>query len=106
MNINYEDDDDDDMALEDDDVEKGEWDWERWKIHFVRVDEQEKIVSILQPILEKQTDTFVNFLIHNIDLSKHVKCKDPSGGSSIYELYAISNHYGGLGGNHYSAYAK
>lgn len=24
----------------------------------------------------------------------------------IYELYAISNHYGGLGGGHYTAYAK
>lgn len=23
-----------------------------------------------------------------------------------YELYAISNHYGGLGGGHYTAYAK
>jgi len=24
----------------------------------------------------------------------------------VYELYAISNHYGGLGGGHYTAYAK
>jgi ubiquitin C-terminal hydrolase len=24
----------------------------------------------------------------------------------IYDLYAISNHYGGLGGGHYTAYAK
>lgn len=23
-----------------------------------------------------------------------------------YELYAISNHYGGLGGGHYTAYGK
>ncbi len=23
-----------------------------------------------------------------------------------YELYAISNHFGGLGGGHYTAYAK
>jgi hypothetical protein len=23
-----------------------------------------------------------------------------------YELYAVSNHYGGLGGGHYTAYAK
>ena len=26
--------------------------------------------------------------------------------STEYELYAISNHYGGLGGGHYTAYAK
>lgn len=24
----------------------------------------------------------------------------------IYELYAVSNHYGGLGGGHYTAYGK
>lgn len=24
----------------------------------------------------------------------------------IYDLYAVSNHYGGLGGGHYTAYAK
>ncbi|GJY64434.1 putative ribonuclease H-like domain-containing protein [Tanacetum coccineum] len=46
-NNNYED-DDDDVALEDGDVEKGEWDWVRWKMHFVRVDEHEKIITILQ----------------------------------------------------------
>ena len=24
----------------------------------------------------------------------------------LYELYAVSNHYGGMGGGHYTAYAK
>ncbi|KAG4997667.1 hypothetical protein JHK85_029106 [Glycine max] len=31
-------------------------------------------------------------------------CKD--GESYVYNLYAISNHYGGLGGGHYTAYCK
>lgn len=35
-----------------------------------------------------------------------MKSKDASEGSHVYELYAISNHYGGLGGGHYSAYCK
>jgi ubiquitin carboxyl-terminal hydrolase 4/11/15 len=26
--------------------------------------------------------------------------------STRYELYAVSNHYGGMGGGHYTAYAK
>ncbi|KAK4389635.1 Ubiquitin carboxyl-terminal hydrolase 10 [Sesamum angolense] len=56
--------------------------------------------------LKNKLDTFVNFPIHNLDLSKYVKSKDASEGSHIYELYAISNHYGGLGGGHYSAYCK
>lgn len=56
--------------------------------------------------LKNKLDTFVNFPIHNLDLSKYVKSEDTPGGSNVYELYAISNHYGGLGGGHYSAYAK
>lgn len=48
----------------------------------------------------------MNFPVHNLDLSKYVKCNDGFGQSHVYELYAISNHYGGLGGGHYSAYAK
>ncbi|XP_057969699.1 ubiquitin carboxyl-terminal hydrolase 9-like isoform X2 [Malania oleifera] len=56
--------------------------------------------------LKNKLDTFVNFPIHNLDLSKYVKSKDAPSQSHMYELYAISNHYGGLGGGHYSAYAK
>ncbi|XP_059640812.1 ubiquitin carboxyl-terminal hydrolase 9-like [Cornus florida] len=56
--------------------------------------------------LKNKLDTFVNFPILNLDLSKYVKSKDASTRSHVYELYAISNHYGGLGGGHYSAYAK
>uniref|UniRef100_A0A5B7ASW6 Ubiquitin carboxyl-terminal hydrolase n=1 Tax=Davidia involucrata TaxID=16924 RepID=A0A5B7ASW6_DAVIN len=56
--------------------------------------------------LKNKLDTFVNFPIHNLDLSKYVKSKDASTRSHVYELYAVSNHYGGLGGGHYSAYAK
>ncbi|TYH40961.1 hypothetical protein ES332_D12G284000v1 [Gossypium tomentosum] len=54
--------------------------------------------------LKNKIDTFVNFPIHDLDLSKYVMSKD--GQSYLYELYAISNHYGGLGGGHYTAYAK
>jgi ubiquitin carboxyl-terminal hydrolase 4/11/15 len=53
---------------------------------------------------KNKLDTFVNFPVPNLDLSKYIKNSAP--GSHTYELYAISNHYGGLGGGHYSAYAK
>ncbi|KAJ4951929.1 hypothetical protein NE237_028761 [Protea cynaroides] len=56
--------------------------------------------------LKNKLDTLVNFPIHNLDLSKYVKSKGTAHQSLVYELYAISNHYGGLGGGHYSAYAK
>lgn len=48
----------------------------------------------------------MNFPIHNLDLSKYVKSKTASEGAHVYELFAISNHYGSLGGGHYSAYCK
>ncbi|KAJ1689237.1 hypothetical protein LUZ63_013392 [Rhynchospora breviuscula] len=58
--------------------------------------------------MKNKLDTFVNFPIRNLDLSKYVTpaaaCPNPL--LYRYELYAVSNHYGGLGGGHYSAYAK
>lgn len=54
--------------------------------------------------LKNKLDTFVNFPILNLDLSKYMKSKD--GESYVYDLFAISNHYGGLGGGHYTAHAK
>lgn len=56
--------------------------------------------------LKNKLDTFVNFPTRNLDLSNYVKSNEASEGSHVYELYAISNHYGGLGGGHYSAYCK
>ena len=29
-----------------------------------------------------------------------------SAGAAVYELFAVSNHFGGMGGGHYTAYAK
>ncbi|XP_010908130.1 ubiquitin carboxyl-terminal hydrolase 9 [Elaeis guineensis] len=56
--------------------------------------------------LKNKLDTFVNFPVHNLDLSKYVKHREVAPHSYVYNLYAISNHYGGLGGGHYTAYAK
>jgi ubiquitin carboxyl-terminal hydrolase 4/11/15 len=36
------------------------------------------------------------------DKPNHIPCSE----QPIYDLYAVSNHYGGLGGGHYTAYAK
>uniref|UniRef100_A0A7N0U984 Ubiquitin carboxyl-terminal hydrolase n=1 Tax=Kalanchoe fedtschenkoi TaxID=63787 RepID=A0A7N0U984_KALFE len=55
--------------------------------------------------MKNKLDAFVNFPIHNLDLSKYIG--DVSNqNSNVYELYAISNHYGGLGGGHYTAMVK
>ena len=47
-------------------------------------------------------DSFVDFPMTKLDLSKYVA---PEEGGHVYDLYAVSNHYGGMGGGHYTAYA-
>jgi ubiquitin carboxyl-terminal hydrolase 4/11/15 len=50
--------------------------------------------------------TFVDFPVKGLDLSKHVSHIGDKDSAPIYDLYAISNHMGGIHGGHYTAYAK
>ncbi|KAM7528247.1 hypothetical protein LguiB_031657 [Lonicera macranthoides] len=53
--------------------------------------------------LKNKLETFVDFPTHNLDLSTYIAYKN--GQSSYrYMLYAISNHYGSMGGGHYTAF--
>ncbi|KAE8611761.1 hypothetical protein XENTR_v10012591 [Xenopus tropicalis] len=49
-------------------------------------------------------DAVVEFPIRDLNMSDFV-C-DPQAGPYVYDLVAVSNHYGGMGGGHYTAYAK
>uniref|UniRef100_A0A8C9YBM6 Ubiquitin carboxyl-terminal hydrolase n=1 Tax=Sander lucioperca TaxID=283035 RepID=A0A8C9YBM6_SANLU len=49
-------------------------------------------------------DTVVDFPIRDLNMSEFV-C-DPKAGPYIYDLVAVSNHYGGMGGGHYTGYGK
>ncbi|XP_067908180.1 ubiquitin carboxyl-terminal hydrolase 4 isoform X2 [Heterodontus francisci] len=49
-------------------------------------------------------DTLVEFPIRVLNMSEFVY--NPKAGPCIYDLVAVSNHYGGMGGGHYTAYAK
>lgn len=49
-------------------------------------------------------DTLVEFPTKHLDLEKLVI--NPEAGPMVYDLIAVSNHYGGLGGGHYTAYCK
>ncbi|XP_011409062.2 PREDICTED: ubiquitin carboxyl-terminal hydrolase 15-like [Amphimedon queenslandica] len=46
----------------------------------------------------------VEFPLENLDLSKYVVNEEEP--QPLYDLFAVSNHFGGLGGGHYTAYAK
>uniref|UniRef100_A0A0E0HFB5 Ubiquitin carboxyl-terminal hydrolase n=1 Tax=Oryza nivara TaxID=4536 RepID=A0A0E0HFB5_ORYNI len=54
---------------------------------------------------KQKLETFVNFPIHDFDLTNYIANKKSSE-RQIYELYAVSNHYGSMASGHYTAYIK
>lgn len=50
-------------------------------------------------------DIQVQFPLEGLDLTKRIGCKE-DGKEYIYDLFAVDNHFGGLGGGHYTSYAK
>ncbi|ORZ14952.1 hypothetical protein BCR41DRAFT_80413 [Lobosporangium transversale] len=50
-------------------------------------------------------DAMVDFPIEGLDLSTKT-LKENNREDNIYDLFGVSNHMGGLGGGHYTAYAK
>ncbi|CAK9184655.1 unnamed protein product [Ilex paraguariensis] len=53
--------------------------------------------------LKNKLETYVEFPIQDLDLSTYIAYKDGRI-SNRYMLYAISNHYGSMGGGHYTAF--
>jgi ubiquitin carboxyl-terminal hydrolase 4/11/15 len=47
----------------------------------------------------------VDYPIEGLDLTEKIGQKE-DGKSYIYDLFAVDNHFGGLGGGHYTACAK
>ncbi|KAG8646943.1 hypothetical protein MANES_09G043300v8 [Manihot esculenta] len=54
-------------------------------------------------IIKNKLETYVDFPVEDFDLSTYMSHKD-SHLCNRYTLYAISNHYGGMGGGHYTAF--
>ncbi|KAJ8603331.1 hypothetical protein MRB53_042184 [Persea americana] len=50
-------------------------------------------------------DIMVDYPVEGLDLADRVGLKE-EGKSYVYDLFAVDNHYGGLGGGHYTAVAK
>lgn len=53
---------------------------------------------------KNKLETFVDFPIDNFDLSTCIVHNSQQ--SHHYKLYEVSNHYGGLGGGHYTAFVQ
>ncbi|XP_068442326.1 ubiquitin carboxyl-terminal hydrolase 15-like isoform X3 [Clinocottus analis] len=54
--------------------------------------------------MRDKLDSLVDFPLRDLDMSEFLI--NPNSGPCHYDLIAVSNHYGGMGGGHYTAYAK
>lgn len=52
----------------------------------------------------RKINQLITFPVEGLDLSKYLLKKD--GQKVLYDLYAVSNHFGSLNGGHYTAYAR
>ncbi|KAL8833514.1 MAG: hypothetical protein Q9170_004231 [Blastenia crenularia] len=55
--------------------------------------------------MRDKLDVMVDFPVEGLDLTTRV-ATPADGKSPIYDLFAVDNHYGGLAGGHYTAFAK
>ncbi|XP_062238679.1 ubiquitin carboxyl-terminal hydrolase 15-like isoform X3 [Platichthys flesus] len=54
--------------------------------------------------MRDKLDSLVEFPLRDLDMSEFLI--NPNSGPCRYDLIAVSNHYGGMGGGHYTAYGK
>lgn len=77
--------------------------FELWKAPDILVVHLKRFST--QGRLRDKLDVLVEFPVDGLDLSSRVSIQEKDK-SSTYDLFAVDNHYGGLGGGHYTAYAK
>ena len=77
--------------------------FELWKVPDVLVMHLKRFSSARN--FRDKLELKVEYPVEGLDLSTMVRDKS-DGKSLIYDLTAVDNHYGGLGGGHYTAFAK
>jgi len=82
---------------------RAEKQFELWKVPDVLVMHLKRFSSARN--FRDKLELKVEYPVEGLDLSDMVRDKS-DGKSLIYDLIAVDNHYGGLGGGHYTAYAK
>jgi len=63
-----------------------------------------KRFSAVNRVWRERLDNLIDFPIDNLDLTEFVI--GPKENPPIYDLYSVSNHFGGMGGGHYTAYGR
>ncbi|KAK5946705.1 hypothetical protein PMZ80_000848 [Knufia obscura] len=82
---------------------KAERQFELWKVPDVLVMHFKRFSAARN--FRDKLELSVDYPVEGLDLSSMVREKS-DGKNLIYDLIAVDNHYGGLGGGHYTAYAK
>ncbi|KAK4694285.1 hypothetical protein P7C71_g3269, partial [Lecanoromycetidae sp. Uapishka_2] len=77
--------------------------FELWKAPDILVVHLKRFSA--QGRLRDKLDVLVDFPVEGLDLSTRLAVQE-DGKSPMYDLFAVDNHYGGLGGGHYTAYAQ
>eukprot|EP00941_MAST-03F_sp_MAST-3F-sp1_P005933 g5933.t1 len=67
---------------------------------------QLKRFQFINALRSKKIDTFVDFPLSNLDMKAFMLPQSPCNESTIYDLYAVSNHFGRIGFGHYTAFAR
>jgi len=63
-----------------------------------------KRFSQVHRIWRERLDNLIDFPLDNFDITEYVIGPKPS--PPIYDLFAVSNHFGSMGGGHYTAFAR
>lgn len=77
--------------------------FELWKTPDILVMHLKRFSS--NAMRRDKLDVSVDFPIEGLDLTSRVVEKE-DGKQEIYDLFAVDDHWGGLGGGHYTAFAK
>jgi ubiquitin carboxyl-terminal hydrolase 4/11/15 len=54
----------------------------------------------------KKVGSLITFPVEGMDLSKYILKNSNLNEKFVYDLYAVSNHFGGLDGGHYTAFCR
>ena len=77
--------------------------FELWKTPDILVMHLKRFSS--SAMRRDKLDIFVDFPIEGLDLTSRV-IESKEGKQEVYDLFAVDDHWGGLGGGHYTAFAK
>ncbi|KAK8757004.1 hypothetical protein V5799_000296 [Amblyomma americanum] len=77
-----------------------------WRLPVVLVI-QLKRFSFTRSIFRDKIDKMVDFPVYGLDMSPYYSGpKSGEGPAPIYDLFAVTNHHGGMLGGHYTAFAR